>query len=155
MRFAVISLSIILYLNPTVSFGSSLLVVWPALASLALSAAYFFAGSDRDKFYSLRGFLIFGKVLDILPGLLLLMLQSVTLHFGLGDPLFDRVPIIEELIGEEIITELAFYYGLAIIVLLDLIFLLILLSYRTDPLPAEPAPGENLPDYEITQIEED
>ena len=155
LRFAVITLGVILYLNPALFAGSSLFIVWPAAPSLALSAAYFLAGSRDKRFGSLRGLLVIGKVLDIFPGLLLLLLQGAALYFDLAKPVFDRVRLIDELSGNTAPTELFFYYGLAVVVLVDLIFLLILLSYRSEPEKLEPAPGENLPEFEITQIEED
>ena len=159
VRFVLVVLSANVFLNPRLATGTTLLLVWPASASLVLGAAYFFAGVFNHRFIALRGFLIFGKMLDVIPGLLLLLFQAAALFWGVLTPLFDVVPLIDRLTGFQLIPERLFYYVLAVIVLFDLIFLLILLSYKTDAKDREPdrksAPGENLPEYEITRIEED
>ena len=159
IRFIVLVLSSILYLNPKAYSGVSLLVVLLAAPSLVLAVFCFFAGLYRSKFAALRGFLIFGKTFEVLPGLLLLILQSGALYFGMARVVFDEVFILDTISGYSMATEQLFLYGLAGIVLLDLIFLLVLLSYKTEPdSPApgrETTPGENLPEYTITDIEEE
>jgi hypothetical protein len=159
IRFIILVLSSILYLNPRAYAAISLLVVLLAAPSLVFAVFCFFAGADHRKFISLRGFLIFGKTFEVLPGLALLILQSGGFYFGIAKPVFDEVFLIDKISSYSLATEQLFLYGLAGIVLLDLIFLLVLLSYRTEPDSPEPSresiPGENLPEYTITEIEEE
>ena len=155
VRFALISISGILFLNPTLLVGRSVLLVWPAAGSLTFFVLYLIAGLDYDRYSGLRRILLFGKVLDVVPGLFLLGLQGGALYFGIARPVFDDVQLIDRLTGYTVATELVFYYGLAAVVLLDLIFLLVLLSCRLEPEHQEIAAGENLPELEITEIEED
>ncbi|MBT3272298.1 MAG: hypothetical protein HN368_04020 [Spirochaetales bacterium] len=155
IRFVLVTLCAVLYLNPGLLAGASLLLLWPASASLVLCVVFFFAGSYSERFSSLRGILLFGKFLDVVPGLALLIVQGGALFLGIANPVFDVVKLIDEATGYALVTEVLFYYGLAFVVLLDLIFLLILLSYRTVKAVPEPEPGENLPEFDITQIEEE
>ena len=159
IRFVILVTSSILYLNPRVYTGISLLILLIASPSFVLSVLYFFAGSSESKFIALRGFLLFGKVAEIFPGLLLLVLQSGALYIGIAKAVFDEVLLVDRLSGYTIATEQIFHYGLAGIVLVDLIFLLVLLSYKTEPKDTESGrestPGENLPEYTITEIEEE
>ena len=153
IRFMILVSSSTLYLNPQAYAGVALLVVLLAAPSLVLAVFCFFAGLYHPRFTALRGFLIFGKTFEVLPGVILLIFQSGALYFGMGRPLFERIS------GYSLPAGQIFLYGLAGIVLLDLIFLLVLLSYRPEPDSPEPSrestPGENLPEYEITEIEEE
>ena len=159
IRFIILVLSSILYLNPMAYAGMSLLVILLSAPSLVLAVFCFFAGLYHRKFINLRGFLIFGKTFEVLPGLLLLILQSGALYFGMAKPVFDQVFLLDKISGYSIVTAQLFLYGLAGIVLLDLIFLLVLLSYRAEPDSTEPSrestPDANLPEYTITEIEEE
>ena len=159
IRFIILVLASILFLNPKAYVGISLLVVLLSAPTLALAVVCFFAGLYPSKFVSLRGFLLFGKAFEVVPGLLLLILQSGALYFGFARPVFDEVFFLDKISGYSIKTGVLFLYLLAGVVLLDLIFLLVLLSYRAEPegpVPRrESTPGENLPEYTITEIEEE
>ncbi len=159
IRFIVLVVCSTLYLNPMAYAGVSLLVVLLAAPSLVLAMFCFFAGFYHSKFTALRGFLIFGKTFEVLPSLFILILQSGALYFGIGRPVFDKFVLLDKIAGHAIETGYMFLYGIAGIVLLDLIFLLILLSYGTEPDSPDPrrgsTPGENLPEYTITEIEEE
>ncbi len=157
-RFAVLVVSAILFLNPRLTAGSSLLIVMLAAPSLLLGVACFVGGTNSRKFLVIRNIAVFGKLLEILPGLTLLVLQGGAMYFGITRPVFDEVLAIDQLVGYTVETERIFYYLLAGIVLVDLIFLLVLLSYKLEPDNSEPAgmssSGENLPEYTTDEIEE-
>ena len=159
IRFIILVLGSILFLNPMAYVGTSLLVVLLSAPSLAFAVICFFAGLHPPRFASLRGFLFFGKAFEVIPGLLLLILQGGALYFGIARPVFDEVLFLNTISGYSIETALLFLYILAGVVLLDLIFLFVLLSYRAEPdspVPhRESIPGENLPVYTITEIEEE
>ena len=155
LRFGLVMLSAVLYVNPQFAVGTSLLLLMPASGSLLLCVAFLLAGLYKKRYVSLRGFLLLGKALEIVPGIALLVLQGGALFFNVASPVFDVVRFIDEATGYRAITEVLFYYGLACVVLVDLIFLLILLSYKTEKEESEPVVGENLPDFDITQIEEE
>ncbi|MBN1685425.1 MAG: hypothetical protein JW852_02165 [Spirochaetales bacterium] len=152
VRFVVLVTSSILFFNPRLFAGVSLLLVVLAAPSLALGAGFLIAGMDSRKFSVLRALLVFGQALEILPGLLLLIVQGGAIFFGIAKPVFDEVLFVDKMSDYAIATEQVFYYALAGLVLVDLIFLLVLLSYGTEPDgPVTPvsdrksAPGENLP----------
>ncbi len=157
IRFLILVLSSVLYLNPRLSAGISLLLVLLGAPSLVLAAGAILAGADREKFGVLRELLVFGKALEIIPAIVLLVLQGGAIFFGIAKPVFDEVRLVDVLAGYTVVTEHVFYYGLAAIVLIDLIFLLVLLSYKKEPEDSqqdpESIPDENLPDYEVTEID--
>ncbi len=159
IRFVLLVVSAILYLNPRLMLGGSVFVVMIAAPSLMLAVACVISGINSQRFNSLRRIIVFGKLLEILPGFLLLLLQGGAMYFGFVGPVFDEVLVIDELFDYALQTEWIFYYLLAGIVLVDLIFLLVLLSYRKEPDDAQPAPvsdpGESLPEYKSSEIEEE
>lgn len=154
-RFSIIGMSFILYLNPNFYPGISVFLLWPAATSLLLCAGLLVSGLYHERFTSYRRLLILGKVLDAVPGIFLLILQGGALYFGITHPVFEDVQLIERLIQLRLRTEVGFYYLLAAVVLIDLIFLLILLSYRTEPEKRGPSQEENLPELIVTEIEEE
>jgi len=159
LRFIVLVTSAILFLNPRLNIGGSVLIVMLAAPSLLLAIVCLLGGTNRQRFFELRGVLVFGKLLEILPGFLLLLLQGGAMYFGIFRPVFDDVLVIDELLSYAAETEWIFYYLLAGVVLVDLIFLLVLLSYKKEPGDPEPArfsaSGENLPEYRTDEIEEE
>ena len=159
IRFVIFVTSSVLFLNPRLFVGVSLLVVALSAPSLALGAGFFVGGTDSRKFAALRGFLVFGKALEIIPGILLLAVQGGAIFLGIARPVFDEVLLIDRLSNYNVVTEQVFYYALAGMVLVDLIFLLVLLSYKTEPggpvSGGESEPGESLPEYRVTEIEEE
>lgn len=159
VRFVALVVSAILYLNPRLAIGGSVFVAMVAAPSLILAVASIVSGMNSQRFNSLRRIIVLGKLLEILPGFLLLLLQGGAMYFGFVRPVFDEVLVIDELYDYAVETEWIFYYLLAGIVLVDLIFLLVLLSYRREPDNPQPAPvpdpGENLPEYKSNEIEEE
>ena len=157
IRFVILVSSSILFLNPRLFAGVSLLVISMAAPSLLLAVICFFCGWDSRKFAALRGFLVFGKALEIVPGLMLLLLQGGAMYFGIAKPVFDEILLVNELAERTVFTERLFYYGFAGIVLVDLIFLLVLLSYemRSDDTEIEKMSAPGLPEYRIETLEEE
>jgi len=155
IRFSIIGLCTILYFNPNFFPGRSILVLWPAAPSLLLGAGLLIAGLFQRRFYDYRRLLILGKILEAIPGIFLLILQGGALYLGITKPVFEDVHVVEKLVHSRLRTEMAFYYLLAGVVLIDLIFLLILLSYKTESERQVPSPEENLPELTVTEIEEE
>ncbi|MAG13509.1 MAG: hypothetical protein CMN78_02815 [Spirochaetales bacterium] len=155
IRFSIIGLCANLYFNPDLYAGRSVLVLWPAAPSLLLAAGLLIAGLIHRRFVAYRRLLILGKLLEAIPGLFLLVLQGGALHLGITRPVFEDVHFVEGLMQSRLRTEVAFYYLLAGVVLIDLIFLLILLSYKTESERQVPSLEENLPELTVIEIEEE
>ena len=155
IRFSIIGICAILYLNPALSPSVSVFVLWPASTSLLLAAGFLIAGLYHERFCSYRRFLILGKLLEAVSGIFLLILQGGALYFGITKPVFEDVHAIEQLIQLRLGTEIGFYYLLAAVVLIDLIFLLVLLSYKLESERQVPSQEMNLPELTVTEIEEE
>ena len=103
--------------------------------------------------YSFRFLLIGGKVLDVLPAILLVVYQGVALRFRIVRPLFFRFDAPQMLLRFNVDVDLWFYYFLIAGLIVDLFFVFILLSYK--PEQGIPETKANLPILDETYIEEE
>lgn len=155
IRFSMIGLMIISYLNPEFFSEKSLLILWSASSQLTLAAAFFFIAVDPARYLPYRNIILFGKIFDILPGIGLLALQAAAVFFQRGTPLFVSVSAIERITMRQIDTAVVFYYVLIGIIVIDFVFMMFLISYKYE-LPDSPqAVHDNLPEIEETQIEDE
>ncbi len=128
LRFIVLAALVLMIVYPRLDPGFVLFLIWPMVAELALASAFFFLARRSDRYASYRNLLLLAKVLDVVPGVMLLAYQVIALYVGIGVPLFTIVPVLDFLTPE--LSAVIFYYSLVCIVLFDLIFLFVLISWR-------------------------
>lgn len=128
LRFFLLAVLLLMIVYPRLDPGFVLFLIWPIVAQLALASAFFFLARRSDRYASYRNLLLLAKILDVVPGVVLLVYQVVALYIGLSVPLFTMAPVLDFLSPEE--SAVIFYYSLVCIVLFDLIFLFVLISWR-------------------------
>ena len=132
VRFIIVGIGAVFFFNPSLVPGFSVFLLWSGSGSLVLVAGFFIAGIQSHHFASLRSFLLLGKILEIVPGIILMIVQARSLIWGLGTPLFKSVAIIDTISNYQLNTTVLFYYIIGVLILIDLIFLLLLLSCKLE-----------------------
>ncbi len=161
-RFIAITALVYIHLDPTPRLATSVILVWPGVSQLAIAAGLFFLARDREHYGRFRSLLIFAKILEALPGLALLVVQALALYFGVSTPL-RALSGLSVMPGDAAgIPAVAFYYAIAVTVLLDLILLLLLLSLKLEAsFEQKEVQSEltdvtsNLPELEETTLEDE
>lgn len=160
LRFFLLAVLVLMIVYPRLDPGFVLFLIWPIVAELALASAFFFLARRGDLYASYRNLLLLAKVLDVVPGVILLAYQVIGLYFGIGQPLFTIIPVFDFLTPE--LSAVVFYYSLVCIVLFDLIFLFVLISLRpagitsaVDASMAEVAPASPLPELSEIELEDE
>lgn len=156
VRFALLAAIIVLALFPETEPRRMLLFLWPAVGQLPIAAGFFFLARDPSQYAPYRRLLVLGKFLDIVPGLALLVYQATSLFAGVGTPFF----VVPEAAGysPEIITRTAlmFHFGLLAVTFVDLIFLLLLLSFREHPeITTDEQESAYLPEVQAVELEDE
>jgi len=151
LRFAVLATFVLVVMFPEICPGFNLILIWPATAELSLAAAFFFLARNASRYGAFRNLLILGKVLDVVPGLLLLAYQTGASYLKLGPPLVTIAPALDLLTGTSGRSAMLFYYLLVLVVLLDLIFLFVLVSLRV---PVKKKTADTLPELSAIDLED-
>lgn len=153
VRFTLLILFVLIAFFPEVRPKFMLLFVWPAVAQFPIAAGFFFLARNEKKYRSYRHLLLLAKGLDAVPGILFLGMQMGALYLGMGSPMFLVAPLIDMFTSGTVGSALVFHYTLAFVVLLDLIFLLVLISLRLEP---EESPTSSvLPEYSEVLLEDE
>lgn len=130
LRFVLIGLIAVAYVNPGFTAGKSILILWPASAELLLAACLIFLAIDQRRYAVFRNLAILGKVLDIVPGVVLFAYQLIGVFTHRAFAFFTFVPLVQRFAGRGANVTVVFTYLVALVVILDLIVLLVLLSGR-------------------------
>jgi hypothetical protein len=154
-RFMVTVLLVSLAVYPRLDPRYVLLFVWPSTIQLAAAAGFYFLARRTDLYSAYRRLLVLAKLLDVVPGLMLLSYQVTAVFFGIGRALHVVVPALDSVTGSESASALIFHYSLFALVFLDLIFLLVLLSFRLPQETAGAASNADLPELTETTLEDE
>ncbi len=152
VRFLALTTLLILIIFPESGPAIILLTVWPAVSQLVLAAAFLFLALDSVRYGAYRNLLLLGKTIDAVVGVFLLLYQTVALFLGGIRPLFAVLGDLEFPAGAALQPAALLYYSLAAVVLLDLLFLLLLISLSPTP---EPISSGSLPEMSEVRLEEE
>ena len=127
------------------SFTENLMILWFGAAQLAMSAGFILAGLYPEKYGNYAKLLALGKFLGLLPGIGIFIIQAFVLPF---------VQI------RNVFSNFSFLLLPGLILLIDLIFFLFLLSFKTYEKKKINKSAHNdeekiFPEYDETRIEED
>jgi len=152
IRFALLYLLLLILMNPSFNIIGSILLVWFGALHFLMACCFFFLWIDQDRYSTLLPFITLGKGLHILPALLLFIMGTGLFQTGIvvGQGSSPQAAFLEGSMGF-IILLLS-----GIILLFDLIFFFIVLSYTLNK-PEENVHQikEHLPEWKDIHVEED
>jgi hypothetical protein len=121
--------------------GVSLIrILWFGSSQLALAMAFVMIGSNSRRFGHLCRLLAASKIVTLVPGiaLIVILIPELSLIAPSGGNFVSSLQLIAPFV----------------VLLIDIIILVILLTYRGEDAPAEPAYDDRLPDYHETEVED-
>lgn len=130
VRFVLLSLLLLSDLGPVRSVREWLMHLWLPSSQLVLVGVFVMLAVEPREYRSYRHIAVLGKVLDLFPGLVVLVYQAREVFFGGQRVVLDLSMLFGGGAGAAVQSPVVFYFAAAGVVMLDLITLLIVVSFN-------------------------